>query len=100
MALFGMTSKEWRQKNPELTSKGMNIRDYADLHQLTVLSNLESYNAIMIQKGIDKNTRFVELNTTALQQLKTLQNMQGNSLDRLKSPNIKRLKDKDKEGES
>jgi hypothetical protein len=93
-----MTSKEWRLKNPELVLKGMNIRDYADLHQLTVLSNLESYNAIMIQKGMDKNTRFVELNTTALQQLKTLQNMQSNTLDRLKSPNLKRLNEKDNEG--
>ncbi len=99
VALFGMTSKEWRLKNPELGLKGMNLRDYADLHQLTVLSNLESYNAIMIQKGMDKNARFEELNATALQQLKTLQNMQGNSLDRLKSPNIKRLKEKNKEDE-
>jgi KilA-N domain len=99
VALFGMTSKEWRLKNPELGLKGMNIRDYADLHQLTVLSNLESYNAIMIHKGIDKNTRLVELNATAVQQLKALQNMKSNTLDRLKSPNFNRLKNIDKENQ-
>jgi hypothetical protein len=97
IALFGMTSKEWRQKNPELTLKGMNIRDYADLHQLTVLSNLESYNAIMINKGMDKQARLAELTETAIHQLKTLQNMQGNTLDRLKSPNLKSLKPKSKD---
>ena len=30
VALFGMTSKEWRQKNPKLAKQG-NIRDYTDL---------------------------------------------------------------------
>ena len=45
VALFGKTAKEWRQENPD--KKG-NIRDYADLHHLLVLSNLESYNAIQI----------------------------------------------------
>lgn len=90
LALFGMTSKEWRQKNPELTLKGMNIRDYANLHQLTVLSNLESYNAIMINKGMDKPTRLIELNQTAIHQLKILQTMQTQAFDKLKSPNLKR----------
>jgi hypothetical protein len=84
LALFGMTSKEWRLKNPELTTKGMNIRDYADLHQLTVLSNLESYNAIMINKGMDKQTRFIELHATAIQQLKTLENTEHKTFDKIK----------------
>jgi hypothetical protein len=75
----------------------MHIRDYADLHQLTVLSNLESYNAIMINKGMDKQVRLAELTQTAIHQLKTLQNMQGNTLDRLKSPNLKYLKQKNKD---
>lgn len=68
----------------------MNIRDYADLHQLTVLSNLESYNAIMINKGMDKPTRLIELNQTAIHQLKILQTMQTQAFDKLKSPNLKR----------
>ena len=36
VALFGMTAKQWRDENPDL--KG-NIRDYATLEQLVVLSN-------------------------------------------------------------
>lgn len=39
VALFGLTAKEWRNFNPNL--KG-NIRDYAAIEQLVVLSNLES----------------------------------------------------------
>ena len=31
MALFGMTAKEWRDKNPNLNG---NIRDYATMNEL------------------------------------------------------------------
>jgi len=41
MALFGITAKDWRTKNPD--QKG-NVRDYASLEQLVVLSNMESIN--------------------------------------------------------
>ena len=46
--LFGKIAKEWRDSNPE--EKG-NIRDYATIHQLLVLANMESYNAILIKQG-------------------------------------------------
>ena len=49
VALFGMTVKEWRTKNPKLKD---NIRDYATIEQLIVLSNMESSNSIMIRKDI------------------------------------------------
>lgn len=49
MALFGMTAKEWRDQNPKL--KG-NIRDYADILHLVVLSNLEVLNASMMDNNI------------------------------------------------
>ncbi len=42
VALFGITAKEWRDNNHD--QKG-NIRDYATLEQLVVLSNMESINA-------------------------------------------------------
>jgi hypothetical protein len=42
-ALFNMTAKEWRNKNPKLSG---NIRDYSDVAQLVCLANLES---LMIQ---------------------------------------------------
>ena len=39
MALFGMTAKEWRYKNPNLNG---NIRDYATMNELICLANLEN----------------------------------------------------------
>jgi hypothetical protein len=58
VALFGMTAKEWRDKNP---NKNGNIRDYATLEQLVVLSNMESINAILIQQGLFQNDRRIQL---------------------------------------
>ncbi|MBL7817814.1 MAG: KilA-N domain-containing protein [Saprospiraceae bacterium] len=96
MALFGMTSKDWKLQNPDLAIKGHNIRDYADLHQLTVLSNLESYNAIMISQNVPQDQRLIELNRIAISQLKTLRSMTNFALDKLKSPNLKILEKLDK----
>jgi hypothetical protein len=69
VALFSYTAKEWRDGNPEL--KG-NIRDYATIEQLVVLSNLESLNAFLIQSGIPQNERLVQLNHIAISQMKSL----------------------------
>jgi hypothetical protein len=69
MALFGKTAMEWRNKNPKL--KG-NIRDYASIEQLVVLSNLESINAMLIHQGIEKSQRLVQLNKIAIQQMRSL----------------------------
>ena len=44
VALFGFTAKAWREANPELAKKN-NVRDFAAINELTVLSNLESHNA-------------------------------------------------------
>jgi hypothetical protein len=52
--LFGRTAKEWREENPG--SKG-NLRDYATLEQLVVLSNLESYNSELIKMKILPDNR-------------------------------------------
>ncbi|MCK4661221.1 MAG: KilA-N domain-containing protein [Bacteroidales bacterium] len=40
VALFKCTAKDWRDANPELAKKGMNIRDIASINELAVLSNL------------------------------------------------------------
>ena len=69
VALFGKTSKEWRVENPD--KKG-NIRDYATIQQLIVLSNLESTNAELIKQGIPQSDRLKRLNTMAIEQLTTL----------------------------
>lgn len=47
VALFGFTAKAWRETNPELAKKN-NVRDFATINELTVLSNLETHNAQMI----------------------------------------------------
>ena len=69
MALFGITAKEWRERNPD--KKG-NIRDEASLEQLVVLSNLESINALLIGQKISQSERLRQLNKTAIDQMKTL----------------------------
>jgi hypothetical protein len=69
MALFGMTAKQWRETNPN--EKG-NIRDYATIQQLVVLSNLESINAILIAQTIPQNERLIQLNKIAITQMKSL----------------------------
>ena len=77
VALFGMTAKEWREQNPDL--KG-NLRDYASIHQLLVLANMESYNAILIKQGIPQPERLLLLNKMAIEQLKVIENHQGRLL--------------------
>jgi hypothetical protein len=69
VALFGKTAKQWREKNPN--EKG-NIRDYATLEQLVVLSNMESINALLIRQGLPQSERLVQLNQTAITQMRSL----------------------------
>jgi hypothetical protein len=69
VALFGMTAKQWRDTNPDL--KG-NVRDYATLEQLVVLSNMESINALLIRKEIPQGERLIELNNVAIMQMRSL----------------------------
>ena len=71
VALFGCTAKEWRDANPVLAAK-QNIRDFASIAQLTVLSNLETHNAEMIKQRIDKAERFDRLKQIAEYQLRVL----------------------------
>ena len=71
VALFGFTAKAWREANPELAGKN-NVRDYATVNELTVLSNLETHNAHMIREGKDKKERFKVLKEIAEYQLGTL----------------------------
>ena len=54
VALFGMTSKEWKDKNPTLDG---NMRDYANILLLVILSNLENINSEMISQGIEQKVR-------------------------------------------
>lgn len=69
MALFGMTAKEWRDKNLD---KDGNIRDYADVNELVCLSNLENVNSIYINEGLSQKNRLIKLNEIAISQMKIL----------------------------
>jgi len=74
IALFGMTAKEWRTKNPKL--KG-NIRDYASINELICISNMENINAILINDEMPQNERLLRLNKIAIQQMTILIETQG-----------------------
>ena len=71
VALFGFTAKAWRDANPEMAGKS-NVRDFATVNELTVLSNLETHNAQMIREGRDKKERFTILKDIAEYQLDIL----------------------------
>ena len=69
MALFGITVKQWRDKNPDLSG---NMRDYANVSQLVCLSNLESLNAVFITEGMPQEERLTKLNVVAINQMQIL----------------------------
>lgn len=71
VALFGFTAKAWRDANPELAKKS-NVRDFATINELTVLSNLETHNAQMIREGRSKEERFEILKDIADYQIRVL----------------------------
>lgn len=72
VALFNCTAKDWRDANPDLAKKSMNIRDIASINELAILSNLESLNAHMIKEKIIKSERFIKLLEIAKYQLAIL----------------------------
>ena len=85
VALFGCTAKEWKEKNTNESLKGLNIRDFADAHQLLVLSNLENLNAAMMQNGTDKYQRLLTLRKNAEFQLNSLRNS-SYTIEKIQSP--------------
>ena len=72
LAVFGYTAKQWEEANPELSKKGMNIRDTASINQLVVLANIESLNAELIKQGQPKERRLSILHKSAKEQLSIL----------------------------
>ena len=85
VALFNKRAKQWRKENPDL--KG-NMRNYASLNELLVLANMESYNAVLIGKGMEQKERMIELRKLARTQLM--------SIEKLNNTGIKSLEDKSK----
>ena len=70
VAMFGMTTKQWREANPDL--KG-NIRDYASINELICLSNMENLNAVFIEQGTPQSERLIKLNQIAIHQMSILE---------------------------
>jgi len=79
VAMFGKTAKQWRDKNSD---KSGNIRDYATIEQLVILSNMESINALLIRNELVQSERLIQLNEVAKTQMKSL----------LANPTMKKLK--------
>lgn len=71
VALFGLTASQWRARN---SGKRGNVRDYAAIEQLVVLSNLESLNAEMIRQGMEQPARLLALNRVAITQMRSILN--------------------------
>lgn len=80
VALFNKRAKEWRDENPNLEG---NIRDYASLNELLVLANMENYNAILIEKGIEQKERMIELRRLARTQFLSLERKGNKSIRKL-----------------
>ncbi len=81
VALFNKRVKQqWREENPDL--KG-NMRDYASLNELLVLANMESYNVILIGKGMEQKERMMELRKLARTQMTSLEKLNDSSIKRL-----------------
>lgn len=80
VALFGKSAKQWRNDNPD--KKG-NIRDYANLKQLLVLSNMESYNAVLTEQKKTQSERLILLRELAIKQMKTVETLEVSGLTRL-----------------
>ena len=72
VALFNCTAKDWRDANPDLAKKSINIRDIASINELAILSNLETLNAQMIKEKVSKKDRFLKLREIAKYQLSIL----------------------------
>ena len=78
-----MTAKEWKDKNPTLNG---NMRNYANIIQLVILSNLENLNSEMITQGMEQKVRLERLNTIAKKQYSILQG--SNSIKKITNKNL------------
>ena len=84
VVLFGKTAKQWKEENPG--NQG-NIRDEAELNQLLVLANMESYNAILIGQGKTMSERIVLLRELAVKQMQTLSMVSMDGIKQLPGSN-------------
>jgi hypothetical protein len=86
LAVWGKTAKQWRDENPEKPDD-TNIRDYASVEELIVLSNIEMLNSELIKNNISKKDRFEALQNSVISQFKVFANLNPIELDDLKGKN-------------
>ncbi len=77
VALFGITAKEWKELNPDLTG---NMRDYATMNELICLANLENLNSVFINDKLTQGERLIKLNLIAIHQMKVLYDVDNRKL--------------------
>lgn len=82
--VFGMTHKQWKNKNPHLDG---NQRDYASNTDLALVANLEATNGSLIDLGLSMQRRDISLQTLAKKLRKTFAD----------HPTIKRMDREDSE---
>lgn len=87
VAMYGYTSKEWRDSHPDLVAQGGNLRDFADTHQLIVLNSLETLNAEFIRNNVSEKDRLVLLRRAAIAQLKSIKKSVQIEDTKIESPN-------------
>ncbi len=84
MAIFWKTNKQWRGES-WVVSKATNIRDYATMHELIVLSNCEYLNSVLIEKGMHSQERFDIILWEAQKQLQNIiHNTSAKKIEELK----------------
>ncbi|HIC10066.1 MAG TPA: KilA-N domain-containing protein [Campylobacterales bacterium] len=71
LVLWGKTAKQWREENPDKPSD-TNIRDYATVDELIVLSNIEVLNSELIKNNVPKKERIQILQESVISQFKAL----------------------------
>ena len=81
VVVFWKTNKQWREES-WVNSKKKNIREYASIEELLVLSNIEYFNSKLIDDWIIQEERFEILYKEANKQLKNI----------LRNKSVKKLK--------
>ena len=62
---FSISTKKWRELHRDLDG---NMRDYASIIELAILSNIEYYNSLLIKENISQKDRLIILNKEANKQ--------------------------------
>lgn len=72
IALFGFPAWKWRKYNTVLAGRGHNVRNYASVNELTIISTLEGMNAELMKINMPYGERLATLTRVAREQLEVL----------------------------